>query len=1331
MFNPVSTYRIQFHKGFTLRDFKAIIPYLSGLGIKTIYASPIFKAVPGSMHGYDVTGPLQINPEIGTLQELRTISRQLKKAGINWLQDIVPNHMAFDPQNNWLMDVLEKGQTSAYAKFFDIQWDHPVYPGQLMVPFLGKPWGQALADNEIRIIKQAGKFYFSYYAQRYPLNEAAHKQIDDKPLSQVNKDKALLEEIASKQYYRLCFWQETDYQINFRRFFTVNGLICLNMQDEEVFQHYHNFISQLLNEGIFQGLRVDHIDGLYDPKTYLQRLRQLAGPETYIIVEKILEAGESFPVWPVQGNTGYDFLSELNNLFTNTKSRRDFNAFYKDVIGRESRVHQAITTKKRLILNDFMQGELDNLSRMFLTLDPDGNDPSIREAIGEVLVYCPVYRFYENTMPLSAEETTAIEGIFQSIEKHKPGLQDAVSILRQALIERPKQNDSAYNKKAKGFYQRLMQFSGPLMAKGVEDTLMYTYNRFIDHNEVGDSPDAFGLKPDQFQQLMKEHRRLWPLSMNATATHDTKRGEDVRARLNVLSDIPGQWFSKVREWQKMNASLKKQGAPDINDEYFIYQTIAGAYPMPGENEDDFNDRLQQYIEKALREAKVNSGWTTPDETYELAAKEFTKALLDKKGRFWKSFVPFHQTLCDFGIINSLAQVLMKYTCPGVPDLYQGCELWDLSLVDPDNRRAVDYNSRHQFSENITIDWEGSWNKRYNGQIKLQLTRELLKLRNTDTAIFTDGDYIPLKATGKYRYHVFAFARHYKNNWYVTVIPLHTAAISKKADPGTIDWADTHIILPEAVPLNWANCLTGDKGWSAGTIPLKNLFDKLPVALLRLKASKQGRKAGILLHITSLPSAFGTGDMGPEAYAFADFLGAARQSCWQILPLNPTNAGSRFSPYSATSVMAGNTLLISPEKLVEAGWLAVADIEAYKLPQTSKADFRSVTKLKKELFHRAYLNFITNPDKKFTDFKKKESYWLHDFALYEVLKLIHSDKPWYEWAEPYKMREQKTLNKLEHQQVEAIDEVKWMQFVFSEQWTALRNYCNHKGISIIGDMPFYASYDSADVWAYPELFKIDAQGTIEGIAGVPPDYFSSTGQLWGMPVYNWDAIEELGYDWWIKRIQKNLEYVDLLRLDHFRAFSAFWEVPGGSGDAINGKWLKGPGEGFFSILQKQLGRLPLIAEDLGQIDAAVYELRDKFNLPGMRVLQFAFDEAMPVSDHIPHNYMPNSYAYTGTHDNDTMIGWFSAADKGTQQRVASYLGKKVNAKVIAAEMIGSCYASVARTVIIPLQDIIGLGTEARMNIPAAAEGNWSWRLKAGQLKASRAHYLAALVIQYNR
>lgn len=1368
MFNPVSTYRIQFHKGFNFGQFSAIIPYLHQLGVKTIYASPIFAATPGSMHGYDVTNPLTINPEIGTTEELRAIGKQLQGLGISWLQDIVPNHMAFNHHNNWLMDVLEKGRESSCADFFDIDWDSPVHDGKLMVPFLGSTPDEAVDNEEIKLQYTGGKVHLAYADQLYPLraesyamllkitgeevtalSEGHEKLFDDifgdGFMDRLNADKELLKQIVATQHYALCHWQETDYQINYRRFFTVNGLICLNIQHQHVFDKYHELIKGLIDEGIFQGIRVDHIDGLYGPATYLDRLRKLAGDDVYIIVEKILEQGEAFPTsWPVEGNTGYDFLAGANNLFTQQASAKVFEKIYQQIAPGALKGEAAILEKKNQILQKSMRGELDNLYRLFADLQLATGETirsitpeAIKATICELLVHCPVYRFYGNQLPLESGEAVGLRNLFVAIRREKVELSPAVDLLEDILLVRPANENAVYNGRALRFYQRLMQFTGPLMAKGVEDTLMYTDAHFVVHNEVGDSPEAFGTSAEAFHSRMQQRQRDWPLGMNATSTHDTKRGEDVRARLNVLSDIPEEWEELVRVWKKQNRELITTAGPKPDDEYFIYQTIAGAHPMPGE-EDDFENRLKEYLTKALREGKQHSNWAKPNQRYERSENKFVSALLDPKSAFQKTFAPFLGRIADYGIINSLAQVLLKYTAPGMPDLYQGCELWDLSMVDPDNRRPVDFEKRKaMLSQTVKANWQKLWADRYNGQIKLTLTQLLLQARGQSADLFLSGDYIPLKVKGTYKKNILAFARRLGQEYFIVAIPLGLASLTKKhANPLKFDWDTTRIVVPFEAPLQLKNMISGHEGYREDRLHINALFDELPIAFIKLSAPVARRASGVLMHISSLPSAFGIGDLGPNAGRFADLLFEGRQRYWQMLPVNPVAKENGFSPYSSTSGMAGNVLLISPDQLVDKGWLTPDDISIKSSTENKAADFEKVARDKQKLFDIAYANFSkelnTRSGEEFAQYKSAESYWLDDYALYVVLKQAHAGKPWYDWLEGYKKRDKRALKIFAKDNAEAIDLQKWLQFVFAQQWRDLRAHCRGRNIRLLGDMPFYISHDSADVWANPALFNLDKSGDILGIAGVPPDYFSADGQLWNMPVYNWAELKKTGYRWWTDRIKKNLEYFDLIRLDHFRAFASYWEVPAGSATAASGNWKAGPGADFFETLQHEPGPLPFVAEDLGEITEDVYQLRDQFGLPGMKVLQFAFDKSMPASPHIPHNYTPGHFAYTGTHDNNTTAGWFrDDIDEKAQKRIEDYTQQKIAGKNIANVLVRLVQASAADVAIIPIQDVIGLDSDSRMNTPSQSEGNWAWRLDEKYLRPKTFAFLRELAAFYNR
>jgi malto-oligosyltrehalose synthase/4-alpha-glucanotransferase len=1378
MFNPVSTYRIQFHKDFTFKSLEKIIPYLHKLGVNTVYASPIFKAVPGSNHGYDVLDPHIINPEIGTLDELKKLSKKLKELNINWLQDIVPNHMAFHPDNAWLMDVLEKGKESEFANFFDIIWDVPAFNGKLMVPFLGDTPEKLIADNQLRIAYQNDGFKLVYSEQVYPLNlsssisllkgengPAALKEalgtnsIDEfknslskaysstdgakyikSAVEAANADPGVLKQIADGQYYQLSYWKESENAINYRRFFTVNSIICLNMQHQQVFDYYHRFIKELLAEGIIQGVRVDHIDGLFDPTTYLERLRQLTGPDTYIIVEKILEEGEQFPTyWPVQGNTGYDFLAMVNNLFTTANSRKLFADFYKRLIGNSQSVTKSILQKKADILFKHMGGEHENLYRLFVDLkladiapQNSATPDQIKTAIGEFLIHCPVYRYYGNSFPLKTEEQSAVKSVLEAVTKAKPKLEPATMLLGDLWLKDIANKEQSDN--ALYFYQRCLQFAGPLMAKGVEDTLMYTSNLFIGHNEVGDSPAAFGIEVGRFHELMMRRQELSPLSLNATSTHDTKRGEDVRARLNILTDIGEEWLKAVTNWQKLNAGLKQNNIPDTNDEYLIYQTLAGFYPIPGESFDKIEERLQAYLTKALREAKTHTQWAEPNEAYEKGTLEFAGELLDQQSKFWKNFTLFQTKLADRAVVNSLAQVLLKFTCPGVPDVYQGCELWDFSLVDPDNRRPVDYDARIA-KINEDKSFTELWQERSDGNIKLHLTRLLNRLRKDNSVLFEKGNYLPLTVKGKHQQNLIAFARHYQQQWIIVIAPvgLPAADMGKK---GGFDWKDTTVLLPDDAPLQWEDVFDKQPSVLNNELAVKTILQKLPLGLLKSTNSNNNRSAGLIMHITSLPSDFGVGDMGPEARTFADFLGRSNQKYWQLLPLNPTGPAAYYSPYSAYSSMAGNVLLISPEDLSSDGLITAEELEKYKVAAGKGVNFDGALPNKIELFNIAFKHFKQDgrdiDQTAFTNFCKKEAYWLDDYALYEVLKTSKTDRPWYEWPEQYKRRDVKALKAFSRENHESLEKTKWLQFVFYKQWTGLKTYGNQLGIKFFGDLPFYVNYDSADVWTHPEIFKLDDNKAISGIGGVPPDYFNANGQLWGMPVYDWNALAKTNYRWWVDRIRKNREFFDFIRLDHFRAFYDFWEVPAGETTAINGSWKAGPGTALFDVFKKELGDLPFIAEDLGDVSPGVYTLRDELGLPGMNLLQYAFGTDMPVSVHAPHNHRNHSVTYTGTHDNNTTIGWYKENTSNKERKnLNTYTRAKVNARNVHQIMIELCYASVSELAIVPLQDVLGLDERGRMNIPASKEGNWSWQLQRGELNEKIEHQLRCLVRKFNR
>lgn len=491
-----------------------------------------------------------------------------------------------------------------------------------------------------------------------------------------------------------------------------------------------------------------------------------------------------------------------------------------------------------------------------------------------------------------------------------------------------------------------------------------------------------------------------------------------------------------------------------------------------------------------------------------------------------------------------------------------------------------------------------------------------------------------------------------------------------------------------------------------------------------------RASGILLHPTSLPGRFGIGDLGGEAHKFVDFLANSRQTYWQILPLIPTGYGD--SPYSSISAFAGNTLLISPEQLVADGLLPPEFSEnALEFPST-RVDYGRVYEWKTGILGKAFENFRSAPDPQMSDefesFCRKNYWWLDDYALFRVVKGSRGHKPWFGWDDPLKFREDAALNTARSHLQEPIKAEKFNQFLFFRQWFAIKTYANERGIKIIGDAPIFAALDSVDVWCNQDKFKLNEDGSPQVVSGVPPDYFSKTGQRWGNPIYKWDAMRADGFGWWIARMAFALKMFDIVRIDHFIGFVRMWEVPAGDETAENGEWVGVPGNELLSAINNTLGGLPFIAEDLGDVTREVEELRDSFGLPGMRILQFAFD-GDPRNLHLPHNYVRNCVAYTGTHDNDTAKGWYKWTGKDNRAFCRKYLDS--NGREINRDMARALFASVADTVIVPMQDVLGLGNEARMNVPAGSGPNWQWRLKNDDLSDKVASRLRDMTEIYGR
>ena len=494
-----------------------------------------------------------------------------------------------------------------------------------------------------------------------------------------------------------------------------------------------------------------------------------------------------------------------------------------------------------------------------------------------------------------------------------------------------------------------------------------------------------------------------------------------------------------------------------------------------------------------------------------------------------------------------------------------------------------------------------------------------------------------------------------------------------------------------------------------------------------------RSSGVLLHLTSLPSAYGIGDMGPDARQFIDFLAESGQTYWQVLPLNPTNAAHGNSPYSSSSAFAGNILLLSPQKLVDDGLLVVDEIRPEEALPDDRVAYDAVIRHKLRVADAAWKAFQRSTDRtEFEQFCASASHWLDDFALFVAIKKNMGDASWIDWPEEYRDREPDALKRIRAELSDRIEREKFLQFLFMKQWRELKEYANEKGVKIFGDIPIYVNLDSADVWANSRFFKLEPDKSPSAVAGVPPDYFSKTGQLWGNPVYDWAALKENGYQWWIERMRHVLILYDIVRIDHFRGLIAYWEVPAGHKTAVDGEWVNVPFDDFYATLEEHLDGADIVAEDLGTITDDVTEAMARFHIPGMKILLFAFGEDNPEHPYLPENYDPESVVYTGTHDNNTVLGWWNEeTDDDIRRRVSEYLDKEINADDLPWDLIACAFGSVASMAVVPMQDLLSLGADARMNTPATSGGNWGWRLLPGQIKPELVERLRAVTDETGR
>ncbi|UCH79925.1 MAG: malto-oligosyltrehalose synthase [Nitrospiraceae bacterium] len=925
---PIATYRLQFNPEFGFQKAREILSYLAELGISDIYASPVFKAKAGSPHGYDVVDLNQLNPDLGLPDDFKALTDDVKQLDMGWLQDIVPNHMAFDGENQMLMDVLENGRHSEFFDYFDIEWAHfyDSLSERLLAPFLGKHYSECLDAGEIILKYDSNGFSINYYMLKLPLkiesyarmithrlqtlrkklgddhtdlikfhgilyslknlpeteeerlgrysqiqfiksmlwelyngNEDIKKFIDKNIQTFNGRDKSggnmsLLESLLSEQLFRLSFWKVATEELNYRRFFNINGLISVRVEEERVFNNTHRLILKLVKDRTITGLRIDHIDGLYDPTAYLRKLKDNAG-DIYIIVEKILEFGEELPsLWAVQGTTGYDFLNYVNGIFCDENNGRAFNKLYYSYTGFKISYEAMLYEKKRLVIEKDMTGDVDNLAHLLKRIssnDRIGGDITLyglKRAIKEILALFPVYRTYTSSEHFSDTDRGYITETINTARDMNPALLYEMNFIeRFLLLEFGDETSVEDQKEWVHFVMRFQQLTGPLMAKGFEDTTLYVYNRLLSLNDVGGSPDRFGISVGEFHEFNEKRALHQPHSMNATATHDTKRGEDVRARINVLSEIPELWESSLRKWSKLNRRRKKairgSAVPERNDEYFLYQTMIGAMPFDKEEIDSFRGRLKNYIIKAVREAKVHTAWLKPDSDYEDNFMAFIDKILipSDKNNFLNEFMTFQSMIADYAVYNSLSQVLIKATAPGFPDMYQGSEFWDFNLVDPDNRRPVDFELRTWlFRELKAKDAEDSmklinelFSTRKDGRIKLYLMYKALAARIKYKSLFEKGSYIPVETDGTYKNHIIAFVRERRPSFSITVAPRFLTGVVKQGvkPVGREVWKDTRIILPEGTPVSWKDVITGTEIRGKKKLFVGDIIKHFPTSLL--------------------------------------------------------------------------------------------------------------------------------------------------------------------------------------------------------------------------------------------------------------------------------------------------------------------------------------------------------------------------------------------------------------------------------------------------------------------------------------------------------------------
>lgn len=951
---PSSTYRLQFNQKFTFKQALELVTYFRDLGISDLYASPIMKSMSGSIHGYDVLNPCQLNPEIGSEEEFEQLAKALHESQMGFLLDIVPNHMSIaSSENKWWQDVLENGSSSLYAHYFNVIWDppKPELKNKVLLAVLDQQYGKVIENQELKIVFEAGAFFVEYHDRRFPVNpitwpailnpvveeltvklgekdshllelqsiitaldhlpvtteedlekskvRAREKEIIKRRLVALTETSTIihesieysmlqlngqkgdphsfdrLEELLNQQAYRLSFWRVTNEEINYRRFFDVNDLINMHVETEEVFEAMHELVLKYVNKGWITGFRIDHVDGLFDPQHYFIRLQKacaLALGETkekvernfYLLIEKILGENEKLcPQWLVFGTTGYDDLNLVNGLFVVTENDEQIKHIYQSFIGRHFDMSEVMYHCKKLILIISMSSELYLLAKQLEKVSEqhrwsrDFTLETLRSALRDIIASFPVYRSYIrfDDLKVSSQDREYIQRSILAAKSYNPAKDPSIFefIQNVLLLEDPPGLTEEQIRYRRDFVMHFQQLTGPVTAKGVEDTAFYRYYPLASLNEVGMDPTYFGTDIQFFHVKNQEKLRLWPHTLLATSTHDTKRSEDVRARINVLSENPEKWKEALAKWSQLNRSQKeiidKREVPDANEEYLIYQTLIGTwplYPMDAPGRMQYVERISNYMLKALKEAKIHTSWVNPNESYEKGVAEFIHRILEinSENLFLKEFEAFIQSIMRAGMFNSLSQILLKMTIPGVPDFYQGNELWQFHLVDPDNRQQIDYvNRRHLLTilkKKAEEDALGLLTDLLqtpeDGRIKLYVTFQMLNFRLKHPALFQQGNYIPIEIKGEKSKHVVAFSRDDGQKQIIVAVGRFYTQLSESNEwiPPTREvWKDTMLVVPSQLQGTYRDIFSGQIFSTSENhdLPLEHAFSIFPLVVL--------------------------------------------------------------------------------------------------------------------------------------------------------------------------------------------------------------------------------------------------------------------------------------------------------------------------------------------------------------------------------------------------------------------------------------------------------------------------------------------------------------------